>query len=76
MGILRLDLLPEYEARKDIQELLEVLLKHVYEDFQIHSVLMKAQEDAPIRRNVLKSLHFVPAKDDCSISFKDYFIWY
>lgn len=76
MGILRLDLLPEYEARRDIRELLELILEHVYKDFQVHSVIMKAQEDALIRRNVLKSLHFVPAQDECSILFKDYFIRY
>lgn len=76
MGLLRLDLLPEYEAGKDIQELLEMILGHVYEDFQNHSVIMKAQEDALIRRNVLKNLHFVSAQDECSILFKDYFIRY
>lgn len=76
MGILRLDLLPEYEAGKDIQELMEMLLKHIYEDFHVHSVIMKAQEEALTRRNVLKSLHFVPAQDECSIPFKDYFIRY
>ena len=76
MGILRLDLLPEYEAGKDIQELMEMLLEQVYEDFHVRSVIMKAQEDAMIRRNVLKNLHFVPAQDECSIPFKDYFIRY
>ena len=53
-----------------------MILGHVYEDFQVHCVIMKAQEDALIRRNVLKSLHFVPAQDECSIPFKDYFIRY
>lgn len=76
MGILRLDLLPEYEAGRDIQELMEMVLEHVYEDFRVNSVIMKAQEDALIRRDVLKNLHFVPAQDECSIPFKDYFIRY
>lgn len=76
MGILRLDLLPEYETGKDIQELMELLLEHVYEHFQVRSVIMKAQEDALARRNVLKGLCFVPAQDECSIPFKDYFIRY
>ena len=76
MGILRLDLLPEYEAGKDIQELMETLLKHIYEDFHVRSVIMKAQEDALIRRNVLRGLYFVPAQHECSIPFKDYFIRY
>lgn len=51
MGILRLDLLPEHETGEDIQELMELLLKHVYEDFQIRSVIMKAQEDVLLWRN-------------------------
>lgn len=76
MGILRLDLLPEYESREDIQELMELILAHIYEDFDVHSVIMKAQEHALVRRNVLKCLHFVPAQDECSVPFKDYFIRY
>nr|WP_305137089.1 GNAT family N-acetyltransferase [uncultured Schaedlerella sp.] len=76
MGILRLDLLPEYENREEIQELMELLLAHVYEDFHVRSVIMKAQEDAWTRRSVLKGLYFVPAQDECSIPFKDYFIRY
>lgn len=76
MGILRLDLLLECEAGKAIQELMEMLLEHVYEDFHVRSVIMKAREDVFIRRNVLKSLHFVPAQDECSIPFQDYFIRY
>ena len=76
MGILRLDLLPEYEDREEIQELMELLQAHVYEDFHVRSVIMKAQEDAWTRRSVLKGLYFVPAQDECSIPFKDYFIRY
>ena len=68
--------LPEYEDREEIQELMELILAHVYEDFHVRSVIMKAQEDAWIRRSVLKGLYFVPAQDECSIPFKDYFIRY
>ena len=76
MGILRLDLLPEYESREAVQELMELILAHIYEDFNVHSVIMKAQEDALVRRSVLGSLQFVPAQDECSVPFKDYFIRY
>ena len=76
MGILRLDLLPEHETRADIQELLEAVLAHVYEDFQVRSVIMKAPEDARTRRDAVKDMHFVPAQDECSIPFQDYFIRY
>lgn len=76
MKILRFSPLSEYESRKAIQELMELVLAHIYEDFHVYSVLMKAQEDALVRRNVLKSLHFVPAQDECSVPFKAYFIRY
>lgn len=33
IGILRIDLLPEYENEKMIKELLTVILEHIYEDF-------------------------------------------
>ena len=43
IGILRIDLLPEYENEKMIKELLTVILEHIYEDFEVQAVLMKAQ---------------------------------
>lgn len=76
MGILRIDLRPEYETNEAIQELLLIILEHVYIDFNVKSVIMKAQEYAHIRRTVLKKLHFVPAQEECNISFKDYFVRY
>ena len=74
IGILRIDLLPEYENEKMIKELLTVILEHIYEDFEVQAVLMKAQEYATERRNILKQFHFVAAMDECNISFRDYFI--
>lgn len=76
MGILRIDILPQYETGEYIEELLNTILVHIYGDFQVRSVLMKAQEYAEVRRRVLKKLHFVPAKEECNISYKDYFIRY
>lgn len=76
MGILRIDILPEYESEEEFTELMQVILNHVYEDFDVRSVIMKAQVNADIRRKVLKSFHFVPAQDECNISFKDYFVRY
>ena len=46
----------------------------IYEDFEVQAVLMKAQEYATERRNILKQFHFVAAMDECNISFRDYFI--
>ena len=76
MGILRLDLLPEYETETALNELLDILLKHIYEDFAVRSVIIKAQSYADIRRNVLKNFQFVPAQEECNISFPDYFVRY
>ena len=74
IGILRIDLLPEYENEKMLNELLTLILEHIYEDFEVQAVLMKAQEYATARRSILKQFHFVAAMDECNISFRDYFI--
>lgn len=76
MGILRLDLLPEYETEAVLNELLDILLKYIYKDFAVRSVIIKAQCYADIRRNVLKRFQFVPAQEECNISFLDYFVRY
>ena len=74
IGILRIDLLPEYENEKMLNELLTLILEHIYEDFEVQAVLIKAQEYATARRSILKQFHFVAAMDECNISFRDYFI--
>lgn len=76
MGILRMDLRPEYEIEEAVQELLNLILENVYSDFGVKSVIIKAQEYAHVRRKALKKLHFVSAKEECNISFNDYFIRY
>jgi len=76
MGILRIDLKSEYERQEVIEELLDVLLKHVYKDFQIASVLMKIQKEARERQKLVRRYCFVPAKDECNISFSDYYVSY
>lgn len=57
-----------------LKELLTMILAHIYEDFEVQVVLMKAQDYVTVRRNVLKQFHFVAAMVECNISFKDYFI--
>lgn len=51
-----------------------MILAHIYEDFEVQVVLMKAQDYVTVRRNVLKQFHFVAAMAEGNISFKDYFI--
>ena len=76
MGILRIDLKSDYERQDVLEELLDVLLKHVYEDFQVASVLMKIQKGADERQKLIRKYCFVPAKDECNISFLDYYVSY
>lgn len=76
MGILRIDLKSEYEKQDILKELLDELLKHIYEDFQVASVLMKIQRGADERQKLIQKYCFVPAKDECNISFSDYYVSY
>lgn len=76
MGILRIDLRSEYEKQDILEELMDVLLKHIYEDFQVASVLMKIQKGAKERQKFIQKYHFVSAKDECNISFSDYYVSY
>ena len=62
------------QNEKMLNELLTLILEHIYEDFEVQAVLMKAQEYATARRSILKQFHFVAAMDECNISFRDYFI--
>lgn len=72
MGILRIDLRSQYEAFYD--EVLQVMIEHLYDDFGVSALLTKAQEEAKERRGVLRKYHFVSAMDECNISFRDYFL--
>ena len=76
MGILRIDILPEYETEEAFGELMGEILLHIYKDYGVDSVLMKARDDAAVRRAVMQKLFFVPAKEECNISYLDYFICY
>lgn len=76
MGILWIDLKSDYERRDVLEELLDVLLRHVYEDFQVASALMKIQRGADERQKLIRKYCFVPAKDECNISFQDYYVSY
>lgn len=76
MGILRIDLKSEYERQEVLNELIDILIEYAYDDFQIRSLLMKIQKDAVERQKLIKTYQFVTAKDECNISFEDYYIRY
>ncbi len=46
----------------DMKKLMNVLICHVYEDFQVASVIMKIQEDAVDRQKLIEAYPFVTAK--------------
>ncbi|GFI49382.1 hypothetical protein IMSAGC020_00579 [Lachnospiraceae bacterium] len=49
---------------------------HIYEDFQVASVIMKIQKDAKERQKLIKKYQFVSAKEECNIGFSDYYVSY
>ena len=76
MGILRIDLKSEYEYWTVLKELMDVLVCHIYKDFEVVSIIMKIQKDAVGRQKFLKEYQFVNAKEECNISLEDYYIRY
>ena len=76
MGILRIDLKSEYEKQAVLEELVDILMVHIYEDFQVASVIMKIQKDAKERQKLIKKYQFVSAKEECNIGFSDYYVSY
>lgn len=53
-----------------------VLIRHIYEDFEVASIIMKIQKDAGERQELIKEYQFVDAKEECNISLEDYYIRY
>ena len=76
MGILRIDLKSEYERWLVLKELMDVLICHIYEDFEVASIIMKIQKDAGERQKLIKEYQFVAAREECNISLEDYYIRY
>lgn len=74
MGILRIDLQSEYEKQAILEELMDILIEHVYEDFQVASLLMKIQREAVERKKMIPQYCFVRAMDECNITFTDYYV--
>ena len=76
MGILRIDLRSKYEKQAVLEELMDILMVNIYEDFQVASVIMKIQKDAEERQKLIKKYQFVSAKEECNIGFSDYYVSY
>lgn len=76
MGILRIDLRSKYEKQAVLEELMDILMVNIYEDFQVASVIMKIQKEAEERQKLIKKYQFVSAKEECNIGFSDYYVSY
>ena len=76
MGILRIDLRSKYEKQAVLEELMEILMVNIYEDFQVASVIMKIQKEAEERQKLIKKYQFVSAKEECNIGLSDYYVRY
>ena len=76
MGILRIDLKSEYEKQAVLEELVDILMVHIYEDFQVASVIMKIQKEAEERQKLIKKYQFISAKEECNIGLSDYYVRY
>ena len=48
MGILRIDLKSEYEKQAVLEELMDILMVHIYEDFQVAYQFVSAKEECNI----------------------------
>lgn len=51
---------------------MDALTEHVYEDFQVASLIMKIQKEAGERQKLIREYQFVDAKEECNISLEDY----
>ena len=76
MGILRIDLRSKYEKQAVLEELMDILMVNIYEDFQVASVIMKIQKEAEERQKLIKKYQFVSAKEECNIGLSDYYVRY
>lgn len=76
MGILRIDLKSEYEKQAVLEELMDTLTVHIYEDFNVASIIIKIPKDAEERQKLIRKYQFVSAKDECNIFLDDYYIRY
>jgi len=72
-GMLRIDLINKYEKQQYIDEILQIVNQHFYEDFEVESILTKAITNATERIASLKSKGYVQI-DKKFIIYDDYFV--
>lgn len=74
VGVLRIDLLPAFEYKQYISEILKIANNNFYEVFLIDHIITKAIPEAVERRNALISNGFSPLEINKIIPYSGYFI--
>jgi ribosomal-protein-alanine N-acetyltransferase len=74
VGVLRIDLLPDYEQRQFITEILKIASNSFYDAFCIDHIITKAIPEAVERRAALAANGFSPLEDNIIVPYSSYFI--
>jgi hypothetical protein len=72
-GLLRIDLMSDYEQKDIIVEILKIAQLHFYKDFDVKKILTKAIPSAKNRRNALLANGWT-ALDEKLMIYDDYFV--
>jgi len=74
VGVLRLDLASGFENKESIAEILTVLDQHLFDDFEVNSIVTKAIPEAQERISVLENNGYSQLSENRIISYPYYFI--
>jgi RimJ/RimL family protein N-acetyltransferase len=74
VGVLRIDLLPVYEQKQYISEILGIANNNFYDAFRIDHIITKAISEAIERRMALAASGFSPLESNKIMPYSDYFI--
>lgn len=73
-GVLRIDLLPDYEKRNYITEILKISNENFYAAFNVVCMITKAIPEAIERRSALTANGFSMLEDNKILPYGDYYI--
>ncbi len=74
VGVLRIDLFPDYETQSDISQLLQISNEHFFDDFDVDHIITKAIPEATERVQTLMLNGFTRLEDFRIMAYPDYYI--
>jgi ribosomal-protein-alanine N-acetyltransferase len=74
VGVLRIDLLPGYERKQYISEILKMANNNFYDAFLVDHIITKAIPEAMERKAALTESGFSPLESHKVVPYSDYFI--